>query len=112
MLTGVDWAALSRLVPEIVLVLVFMWYTRERDKANVTAQKERDSEWREFLREERLVREAMLKDERASRNEGTVAVGGKLDNLAVLATATNALLSQHDSWARLEAARSQRQPSS
>jgi len=105
MLTGVDWAALSRLVPEIVLVLVFMWYTRERDKANVQAQKERDDEWREFLREERGVREGMLKDERASRAESTAHIGSKLDTMAGLASATNALLVQHDQWARLEAGR-------
>lgn len=102
---GIDWAALSRLVPEVALVLVFMWYAQQRDKANVDAQKERDDEWREFLREERSVREAMLRDERASRAENANVIGNKIDNLAAVAVATNALLAQHDQWARLEASR-------
>jgi hypothetical protein len=113
MLTGVDWAVLSRLVPEIVLVLVFMWYTRERDKASVDAQRERDEEWRTFLSEERKVRQDMLHDERQARGENTTQVVSEIKSLSALvqasnatAASTNALVVQHDTWARMEASRS------
>lgn len=98
---GIDWAALSRLVPEIALVLIFMAYTRERDKSSQQAQRERDDEWRAFLREERDVRETMLREERAKRSESTARIAEEVKSIATLVTATNALLIQHDTYARL-----------
>lgn len=100
-MSAIDWGALSRLVPEVALVLIFMWYTRERDKATTAAQKERDDEWRGFMREERSVREQLLKEERQARAESTARIADEVKGIATLLSANQALLIQHDSYTRL-----------
>lgn len=48
-----DWVSLSRLVPEIALVAIFVWFTLERDKRQGQQDKDRDVLWQTFLKEER-----------------------------------------------------------
>lgn len=45
----IDWPTLTRLVPEIAIVLVFIWFTLERDKRRDSSEEKRDHLWREFL---------------------------------------------------------------
>lgn len=40
-MSTVDWAALSRLVPELAVVAVFVWFNLENNK-----------QWRDFLRDQ------------------------------------------------------------
>lgn len=116
----IDWATLSRLVPEVALVLIFMWYTRERDRANSDERQKRDAtvgatqqhqhdEWRAFLAEERQVRQEMLREERQARAESTARLADEVKSIAVLTAATHATVTQHDQWARMEASRAARE---
>lgn len=50
---AIDWSSLSRLVPEIALVVIFIWFTLERDKRQDASSEKRDAAWREFLKEQR-----------------------------------------------------------
>lgn len=82
-MAAIDWAALSRLVPEAVLVIIFMFYSERRDK-----------HWQEFLREER-----------AERHREADAVTAGLTAVSSMTNATNQLLTQHDAWERQTQAR-------
>lgn len=107
----IDWAALSRLVPEVILVLVFMLYTRERDRTFLSSQEKRDSEWRDFLKEERAVREKMqkeerdnriemIKEERQARSESASRLAEEMKAMGQVLASTQALLVQHDAYTR------------
>jgi hypothetical protein len=83
--TPVDWSALIALVPQAGLVLLFMWYSRERDKEWMASQERRDKEWRDFLR-----------SETEERRAGSDRRDLRLDAMMGLISATNALITQHD----------------
>lgn len=74
----IDWSAISRLVPEAVIVIIFMIYSERRDK-----------NWQEFLRQEREER----------HREGDALTAG-LSAVATLSSATNHLITTHDAWER------------
>lgn len=103
---GIDWSSLARLVPEVIIVLIFVWFSLERDKRAETAEtarqksrheseERRDAAWREFLREEREWRAAASKE-----------VADELKELAKVVATTNALLVAHDASMKLMAAKS------
>lgn len=80
----VDWATITRLLPEAILVGFFMWFTLKRDAAWAQEEKarealrqvaaaeraaeqekrdrERDLRWQTFMQEERQWRDTSLKD--------------------------------------------------
>ncbi len=91
-----DWASLSRLVPEIALVVIFVWFTLERDKRsqNADALREsadrisndrRDEMWRDFL-----------KEERASRSEFSKRIAEEVKANTLVLSAMNTTLIAHD----------------
>lgn len=89
----IDWGAIIDKAPEIAVVIIFIWYSLERDKREAAALaareqiriaevSKRDKEWREFLREERQWRAASLE--------------GVVNELAELKIGHQT----HDEWAR------------
>lgn len=102
---GVDWGSLARLVPEVIIVLIFVWFTLERDKRAEAAETQRqiyrkenearrDEEWRTFLREEREWRASTSKE-----------VANELKELTQVVVNTNALLVAHDTSMKILAAK-------
>jgi Flp pilus assembly protein TadB len=107
----IDWATIARYVPEVLLVIIFMSYTylrdsvtskerslqgeaaaSERNKREIAVseeRKERDASWQQFL-----------KEERDARTLWSSTAGSQWNQLAVLVTATNTLIIQHDTWER------------
>lgn len=97
--TVFDWTMLSRLVPEVAMIAVFVWFTLERDKrydaraAELDKQRAeeratRDQSWRDFLSQLRDANEKAL-----SR------IGDEIRAVVVQTSATNALLIAHDKQA-------------
>lgn len=98
---NIDWVALSRLVPEVVLVLIFVYFTMERDKRAEAAEtartvlrleemRSRDADWRQFLIEERQW-----------RSDAMARIAEEIKQIGKDMAASNALLVQHDSWVRM-----------
>jgi hypothetical protein len=102
---GVDWDTVTRFVPEVTLAVIFGLFVlkllerqdkrdAERDAGFIHALEKRDAEWRGYMAEDR---------DRHGAGLGRVA--DEVKNVASLVAATNALVAQHDQWARLEASR-------
>lgn len=100
-MSGIDWAALSRLIPEalmVVIVLGYLWQAGKRQDAKderrdsmfINAMANRDKEWREFMNVERK-----------RQSESTASLAHEIGALASIVSATNSLLVQHDAWERL-----------
>lgn len=94
----IDWSWLSRLLPEVAIVLIFVWFTDRRDakaaekeselnRQRIQERQERDKEWRDFLKEERSWREASL-----------VRLTEKIDSVAQGVSSVHSLLVSHDTW--------------
>lgn len=77
------------LLIQIPLVAAFMWFTLKLNEANSRAQTKRDQEWREFLQEERKL-----------RNEGMARLAEEIKSLHPLVRETNTLITKHDEWGR------------
>lgn len=61
-MTGLGVDSLARLLPEIAITLIFVWFVTNKDKADAAARAERDKQWMTFLSEERrLSTDATLK---------------------------------------------------
>lgn len=45
----IDWAVLTRLLPELALVIVFIYFDLERDRRQMQKDERQSKEWREFL---------------------------------------------------------------
>lgn len=76
-----DWTSLSRLVPELALVIIFVWFTLERDKRQAASEERRDKEWREFLKEYKDSNNlalGRLADEIKANNGSIAAMNGVL----------------------------------
>jgi len=106
-----DWAALTRLVPEIAIVVVFVWFTLERDKLDrtsrkerderdLTARTERDKDWRDFLSTQRGAFTDSLTTLQAGHREGMARLAEEVKAMSVLQSGMNALLVAHDQSAR------------
>lgn len=124
----VDWAALSRLVPEAVLVVIFGFFVlrllerqdrrdkardqlseaheaardaREatRDAAYLNSLEKRDLEWQRFMERQEM-----------SHAKAITRSVDEIEKLGHLVTATNTLIVQHDTWARNEADRRRATP--
>ena len=94
-MSPVDWGAILQLVPQAGLVVLFMWYTRERDRVYLASQKERDADWRTFLVDERDVRHKAI-DQLAT----------EMQAMSKILSANQSLIIQHDThahtvWAEL-----------
>jgi len=83
-----DWSALSRLVPEIAVVVVFIWFILEREKRQDERDKNRDQLWREFL-----------KEEREQRNVFSTRIAEEIKTNTTTLAGMNALLVAHDTRA-------------
>lgn len=110
-MAGIDWAALSGLAPEVLLVLIFCvfviyslrlliaWLDKRdqiqsdkearRDQTFLSAIAEQNKEWREFMN-----------TERKRQAEGIANLTHEISNLAQLVTSTNSIVLQHDAWER------------
>lgn len=110
-MAAIDWVALSRLVPELALVVVFGIFTlklleRQDDKDKVrdvafleaistqaTAflqnTKKQDDEWRDWL-----------KIEREGHSASVARLSDEMKNLVTAVGVNNALIAQHDIWER------------
>ena len=99
-MTGLDWAALTRLVPEIAIVTVFVWFTLERDKRQHDESKSNQSEWRRFLDEQRESFLAALQDNNDLYREGMGRLAEEIKALTLQTNSMNAMLSMHDQQAR------------
>lgn len=115
-MTAIDWAALSRLVPEALLVALFMYFTRDMQKANREQIRElldkseavRSEARADYLQANVESRNDFLdaiKVERGERHVDDTTAQAKLDSLSALVAATNALITQHDTWERVEVER-------
>jgi len=51
-MTGIDWSVLSRLVPELVIMIIFAAFVERMNRRQDTAQEKRDGLWREFLQKQ------------------------------------------------------------
>lgn len=81
-LSNLDFA---RLVPEILLVVIFIWFVLEMMKRFDAKEVARDQIFLTFLREER-----------ENRREGMTRLAEELKQTNVLIAANNAVLSSHD----------------
>lgn len=114
----IDWAALSRLVPEAILVVIFGVFVlrllerqdkrdQQRDKlaeahesardarevardlAFLNSLEKRDTEWQRFMERQEL-----------SHAKAITRSVDEIEKLGHLVAATNTLIVQHDTWAR------------
>lgn len=110
-MAAIDWVALSRLVPELALVVVFGIFTlklleRQDDKDKVRdvafleaistqataflqSTKKQDDEWRDWL-----------KIEREGHGAAEARLSDEMKNLVTAVGVNNALIAQHDIWER------------
>lgn len=79
-----DWTFLSRLLPEVAIVLVFVWFVERRDRLDRDAREKRDGMWTEFLEKEREATTAVL---RALADEVKVMGGTVANRLSAVETA-------------------------
>lgn len=127
----IDWPALSRLIPEALMVVIVLGYIRDqakqqavKDAAREQAALEREAamaareEARELRQNERDQRRddsfisAManrdkewrdfMSVERTRQAEGLANLAHEITPLVALAAATNQLISMHDKWEREE----------
>ena len=112
-MTAIDWAALSRLLPEALLVALFMYFTRDQQKAHREqilellnhSEAGRAEARSDFLKTNKDARDDFLKEmqvERQERHSDDITLNSKMDSLAALVASTNALITQHDTWERNE----------
>ncbi len=99
-MTGLDWGALSRLVPEIALVVVFIWFTLKRDTAAAERNQRNHVEWRQFLDEQRESFLAALQDNNGIYREGMARLAEEIKTLNKAQLIMNSLLQTHDQQAR------------
>ena len=99
-MTGLDWAALSRLVPEIALVAIFVWFTLERDRRASSNAESNHKEWRSFLDIQRNDFLTAIREDNAVYREGMARIAEEVKAATGLIRDTNALLLQHDQQAR------------
>ena len=99
-MSAVDWAGLSRLVPEIALVIIFIWFTLERDRrSSANADKDHQS-WREFLNIQRGDFLQAIREDNAVYREGMSRIADEVKATTGLLREMNVLLAQHDQQAR------------
>jgi len=80
-----DWTAISRLVPEIAVVVVFIWFILEREKRQDERDTKRDQLWRDFL-----------KEERDQRSTFSTRVADEIKANTITLSAMNSVLIMHD----------------
>lgn len=106
-----DWAGLSRLVPELALVALFIWFILKRDELDrqareknsaleQQARKERDTDWRDFLSSQRISFTESLLQVNQSHRDGMARLAEEVKAMTVLQSAMNQLLVAHDQSAR------------
>jgi len=99
-MTAVDWAGLSRLVPEIALVVLFIWFTLERDKRSGTHDDKNHLAWREFLSVQRDDFLKALREDNAIYREGMGRIADEVKAATGMLREMNTLLVQHDNQTR------------
>mgnify|MGYP001561717695 CR=1 FL=1 len=106
-----DWAGLSRLVPELALVTLFIWFILKRDELDRVSRKEnaeldrsarleRDTDWRDFLTGQRTSFTEALLQVNQSHRDGMARLAEEVKTMTVLQSAMNQLLVAHDQSAR------------
>ena len=80
-----DWVALSRLLPEIALVGIFVWFVLELSKRQFDSQEARDTQWRDFLSQQSK-----------QSNEAIGRIAEEVKAMTAHVAALNNLLLAHD----------------
>jgi len=86
---AIDWSALTRFVPEIILVVIFMIYEERRNAEQDKQDQVRDATWREFLIEERN-----------ERHRSADQLTNVLTSLVAGVSSNHELIVKHDEWER------------
>lgn len=112
-MTGIDWAALSRLAPELTLVVIFcafvlaslrllIWWLDRREVAQSNKDARRDKTFLDAIDKQSADWRSFMDVERVRQAEGMSKLAHEMVNLAALVRDTNGLIVQHDAWERRE----------
>lgn len=92
-----DWTSLSRLVPEIALVIIFIWFTLERDKRVAIFNEQREARQLEANIRQEANWQAFLKDQRELNNAAITRIAEEVKSNTMVISTMNNLLISHDS---------------
>lgn len=97
---GLPWDTLVRYIPEIILVVIFMYYEHRRQQIHEDAETKR-AETREANENARTASwQSFLNEERVERRRMFDAFTTQLSKLTSGLGKTNAILTDHDHWSR------------
>ena len=110
---AIDWVELSRLVPGLAAVVVFVVLMlrvlerqdRRDDKRDVLflqAVREQRESWQKVVSESGGEWRDALKNFQDSHSASISRLAEEMKTLGLLASATNSLIVQHDTWERIE----------
>ena len=96
----IDGEGLSRLVPELALVIIFVWFTLERDKRESENDKAGRVEQLKFLDVQRTDFLSALREDNVIYREGMARIAEEVKGNTNVTRELLTLLSQHDQQAR------------